>query len=318
MTFPSVWQISSGRGIGSHAQVFLDHSIALMGPGDAGPWTPSRYLENGPALANLHRFAEEASPGDILLLKTGNETVSAIGIVASAYMYLEGFDDVNGQDLQHARRVRWAPLAAPHVFSDQDLGPHRTGFFRVLREEAIDFARRFLNSPPTDWQEAQLPTLPPEEQPLDRIPPELDAIVAEAADFVPLVRDVEAFGVWPSEDELIAHFVVPFLRALGWPLERIAVQWRRIDVAVFRGMPRSQENCHLVIEAKQLGAGVEGALEQARGYVHALGLPVDPVVTDGIRYRMYDSARNFEPKAYANLFRLKAPATRLFDLMRRP
>ena len=52
------------------------------------------------------------------------------------------------------------------------------------------------------------------------------------------LQDRQAFGEAASEDELIAHFVVPFLRALGWPPERIAVQWRHIDVAVFMALPR--------------------------------------------------------------------------------
>jgi hypothetical protein len=30
----------------------------------------------------------------------------------------------------------------------------------------------------------------------------------------------QAFGESPSEDELIAHFIVPFSRALGWVPER--------------------------------------------------------------------------------------------------
>jgi hypothetical protein len=125
------------------------------------------------------------------------------------------------------------------------------------------------------------------------------------------------FGEPPSENELVSHFVVPFLRALGWPPERIAVQWHRIDVAVFRALPRTPENCHLVIEAKRFGAGVEGALEQAKGYVEVLGLPRDVIVTDGIRYRMYASQRGFEPLAYANLARFKQPATALFERMHR-
>ncbi|HBL27435.1 MAG TPA: hypothetical protein DD490_11425, partial [Acidobacteria bacterium] len=89
------------------------------------------------------------------------------------------------------------------------------------------------------------------------------------------------------------------------------------DVAVFRALPRTPENCHLVIEAKRLGAGVEGALEQAKGYVATLGLHRDVIVTDGIRYRMYAGDR-FEPVAYANLARLKRPATELFARMQRP
>ena len=74
----------------------------------------------------------------------------------------------------------------------------------------------------------------------------------------------------------------------------------------------------MVIEAKRFGAGVEGALEQAKGYVEALGVPRDIVVTDGIRYRMYAGNRGFEHVAYANLTRLKRPAAALFARIRRP
>ena len=87
---------------------------------------------------------------------------------------------------------------------------------------------------------------------------------------------------------------------------------------MFRALPRIPENCHLVIEAKRLGAGVEGALEQAKGYVEALELPRDVVVTDGVRYRMYDAEHAFRPLAYANLARLKQPAAELFARMQRP
>jgi hypothetical protein len=72
-----------------------------------------------------------------------------------------------------------------------------------------------------------------------------------------------------------------------------------------------------VIEVKRLGAGVEGALEQAKRYVKALGMPRDVIVTDGIRYRMYAGDRGFEPVAYANLARLKKRAGDLFALMQR-
>ena len=81
---------------------------------------------------------------------------------------------------------------------------------------------------------------------------------------------------------------------------------------------RTPENCHLVIEAKRLGADVEGALNQAKRYVEALGLPRDVIVTDGIRYRMYAGGHGFAALAYANLARLKQPAADLFARMQRP
>ena len=320
MTEPAfaVWQISGGPAARAFAEVFLRHGVALIGPGDTGPWSRERYAHDFALQGFVGRFAEEIAIGDVLLLRTGIATISAVGIVASDYLYLEQFDDVNGWDLQHARRARWCTLAVKHDFLAQVFGASPTRCSRVFQAEALDFAERFRKSPPTHWQTAPLPALPAEEPPLDRVPDALQGIVAQAADLVPLLQDDQAFGEHPSEDELIVHFVVPFLRALGWPPERIAVQWRRIDVAVFRALPRTPENCHLVIEAKRLGAGVEGALDQAKGYVEALGLSRDVIVTDGIRYRMYAGERGFAPVAYANLARLKQPAADLFARMRRP
>jgi hypothetical protein len=297
--------------------VCLKHGVALVGPGDAGPWTPERgdsEFEGG----FVRRFASEVVSGDVLLLRTGLATVAAVGIVVGDYLYVNAFDDVNGWDLQHARRVRWCPLPEAHVFVGAAFGANPPRCSRVWGQDVVEFAERFLRSPPTYWQTAPLPELPAEEPPLNHVPEALRGIVAQAADLVPLFQHVPSFGEPPSEDELIAHFVVPFLRSLGWPPERIAVKWRYIDVAVFRALPRTPENCHLVIEAKRLGAGVEGALEQAKGYVQALGIPRDVIVTDGMRYRLYAGDHGFVPMAYANLARLKKPAAELFARMQRP
>ena len=129
-------------------------------------------------------------------------------------------------------------------------------------------------SPPTDWQAGALPGLPEEESELETPPGELRDIVAQVHDLAGLYWDGDAFGERPMEDELVAHYVVPFLRALGWPVERIAIKWRNIDVCVFSALPRTPENCYYLIEAKRLGAGVEGALEQA-----SRARPVAPVAT---------------------------------------
>jgi hypothetical protein len=180
-----------------------------------------------------------------------------------------------------------------------------------------EYVGKFLASPPTHWQEASLPELPVEEPAPERIPASLEGIVAQAQDLASLFEDRLNFGDLPMEDELVAHFVVPFLRALGWSPERIALKWRFIDVAVFLALPRTPQNCRFIIEAKRLGSGVESALEQAKGYVESLGVPCDVIVTDGIRYRMYASERAFAPIAYANLIRPKQSAAKLFDRMRR-
>jgi len=313
----AVWQVSAGPASRTYADIFFKYGVALVGPGDAGPWTSERD-DNEFDGGFVRRFANEVAAGDVLLLRTGLATIAALGLVVGDYLYVNAFDDVNGWDLQHARRVRWCRLPAQHLFAGAAFGANPSRCSRVWNQDVVNFAARFINSPPIHWQTAPLPELPAEEPPLDDVPDALQGIVAQAADLVPLFQHVQSFGEPPSEDELIAHFIVPFLRALGWPPERIAVKWRYIDVVLFRALPRTAENCHLVIEAKRLGAGVEGALQQARGYVETLGTPRDVIVTDGIRYRMYAGDLGFEPIAYANLVRLKKRAADLFARLKRP
>jgi hypothetical protein len=312
----SFWQLAGGPASRPYADVFLKHGVGLIGPGDAGPWKLERSddeFEGG----FVRRFASEMQIDDAVLLRTGIATIAAVGLVASDYLYLNQFDDVNGWDLQHARRVRWSKLPKEYTFDTAVFGANPTRCSRIWNEEVKDYAERFLNSPPTHWQAGPLPELPQEEPDLEDLPVFLEGLVAKANDLIGLYWNRQYFGDLPTEDELVAHFVVPFLRNLGWPTERISVKWRRIDIAVFKSLPRTPENCRFVIEAKRLGTGVEGALEQAKGYVKELGVPCDIIVTDGIRYRMYVCDREFEPVAYANLVRLKRSAVTLFDRMRR-
>jgi hypothetical protein len=318
----AIWQLAGGPASRPYADVFLRHGVGLIGPGDPGPWSQERndddFIDEQGAIGSfVRRFASEMQLGDLVLLRTGIAAIAAVGIVASDYIYLNQFDDVNGWDLQHARRIRWSRLPEEYTFGTQVFGANPTRCSRIWTEEVKDYAERFMNSPPTHWQEAPLPALPAEEPDLDRVPLALEEIVAKAQDLARLFWDRQSFGDHPTEDELVAHFVLPFLRKLGWPPELIAVKWRRIDVAVFTSLPRTPQNCRFVIEAKRLGAGVEGALKQAKGYVESLGVLRDVIVTDGIRYRMYSCENGFAPVAYANLIRLKRSAEDLFGRMKR-
>ena len=313
----AVWQVSAGPTDRAYADQFVNHGVALIGPGDTGPWCSERSDEEFEG-GFVRRFAAELRVGDVLLLRTGLSTIQAVGLVASDYQYLPQFDDVNGWDLQHARRVRWFALPEPYDFGGRVFGANPPRLSRVQSEDVVGYANRFVRSPPTDWQARALPSLPAEEPTLRAPPTELQELVAQVHDLSALYWDTDAFGERPMEDELVAHYVVPFLRALGWPVERIAVKWRHIDVSVFSKLPRVPEHCHYLVEAKRLGAGVEGALDQAIGYVSALGIQCDVVVTDGIRYRMYEATQDFAPIAYANLARLKQSSLELFNRMRRP
>jgi hypothetical protein len=309
------WQISGGPVDRSYADVFLSHGVALIGPGYPGPWAPEMSddeFEGG----FVRRFAQEVEIGDVFLLRSGATTIRAIGLVASAYLYLPQFDDVNGWDLSHGRRVRWCVLPSEYSFETRVFGANPARLTRVGNPVVLDYAERFINSPPTHWQNAPLPTLPEEEPALTELPAFVQDLVARVHDLMRLYWDPDAFGDFPKEDELVAHYVVPLLHTLGWPVERIGIKWRDVDVCVFRDLPRTPESCQFIIEAKRLGAGVEGALEQAKGYLRNLRITRDIVVTDGIRYRMYSSEKGFAPVAYANLARLKPSALELFSRMK--
>lgn len=316
-----VWQIWAGPGTGAFATTYLLYGVALVGPPGPGRWSTERRDEDyrddeGTGGASVRRFAAEVRIGDAVMLRTGLDKLRAIGVVAGEYEYLEQFDDVNGWDIPHARRVRWFELPKEYSFDASVFGG-RHRFSRVLGKDGVGYTQRFLQSPPTAWQESPLPSLPQEEPPLHDFPESIRSLVGLAQDLHGLYWSAEHFGERPREDELIAHFIVPLLRSLGWPPELIAVKWRDIDVSVFSRLPRTPENCVLVIEAKRPGAWPEDALGQACEYVKKLGLPRNIVLTDGIRYHFCDCEHGFRRVAYANLARLKQSSTQLFDRIKR-
>ena len=311
---PCVWQVSGGPVDRPYAEVFLQYGVALIGTG-GGAWRPRHSHTGGRGF--LRRFVEELQVDDLVLLRTAVDTVAAVGLVASDYEYLEPFDDVNGWDLRHGRRVRWYRLPEPYCFAAAVFGANPTRCSRVQTPEAVNYARSFLASGLAHWQQEQLPPIPTVEPLLDEVPEELRDVVGLAWDLAGLYGDEERMGDAPNENEMVAHFVVPLLRALGWPPENIGVEWRRVDVALFEALPRSPGSCRFVIEAKRLGTGLEGARKQAEDYVARLGVSRDVVVTDGFRYRAFDCERGLEPVAYANLARLKQSSLALFDELRR-
>src|SRR3990167_6402606 len=91
---PAIWQISGGPAARSYADVFFKHGAALIGPGDAGRWTPERDDSDFDG-SFVRRFASEVAPGDLVLLRTAIATIAAVGLVAGDYLYLNAFDDVN-------------------------------------------------------------------------------------------------------------------------------------------------------------------------------------------------------------------------------
>lgn len=313
---PTVWQVSGGPSDRPYVDVFLKYGVALIGPGMPGEYSEQRYGQDSDGRV-ICRFANDIKVGDVLILRSGRNQVLAMGVVASEYQYREQFDDVEGWDLQHCRRVHWLELPEPYSFEAAVFGANPARFSGVNSDQVIEYAMSFFSSGLDNWRQVSLPALPNIEPDLVDVPAELHDVIGMVQDLSMLYWTESALGGDPNENEMVAHFVVPFLRALRWPVENIAVEWRNIDVALFEELPRTPANCRLVIEAKRLGTGLAGARVQARDYVNMLGVERDLLVTDGFRYELYACDQEFTRVAYANLERPKQSSARLFDWLRR-
>ena len=313
-----IWQISAGPANRSYADVFLSYGVGLIGPGDSGPWKlgeEDARFEGG----FVRRFASEMQIGDVVVLRTGVDRIRAVGVVASDYQYLESFDDVNGWDLQHARRVRWQRLPEEYVFSGGVFGSNAARCSRVRNEEVVDYARRFVGSGLTRWQEAPLPTLPPVDAPLE-----------EGAARARRRRrpwsatwrvSTETRSGWGTRRPRTRRSRISSFRSFGRlagrrsasPSSGGASTWRSSTHCLARPRPAA-----LSSRPSVLAPALEGARKQAKAYVETLGVPREVVVTDGFRYRMFSCEGDFAPVAYTNLARLKESATDLFTRLRRP
>jgi len=158
----AVWQISDAPIAHGDGNLFVDHGLVLLGPGSAGPWSPGRDDAQCDGAAT-RRLATEVQLGDIVLLRSGRSRLIAVGLVASEYLHLPQFADVNGWDLGQARRVRWTLLPDPYDFGKAVFGGGSRPFGPVADPDVIATARQIVAGPLDQWQSAPLPPLPPGE-----------------------------------------------------------------------------------------------------------------------------------------------------------
>ena len=140
----------------------------------------------------------------------------------------------------------------------------------------------------------------------------IDALVARMSDLIRIATWYERTGETPSEHETVAYLAIPLLRALGWTPQRMAVEWNRIDIALFGKMPREDKNLVITVEAKRRNNSCLSAQSQAGDYAEKDGREqcTRLIVTDGIRYGVFIRNKNNDdpfqkrPLAYLNLGRL--------------
>lgn len=318
----NLWQHAAGDNDRNYVDLCLKWSVLLNGPGHLGPWPDCRQplREEGwtpKKLTGLQRFCEGMCEGDIVVLRTGTNTVHAVGEVVGEYAWCDAFGDVDGWKLQHVRRVRWLWIG-PRTFDTYALKLGDTT--QSLGDGAV---RDWLESlEPNQPANTVLPALPyltgGSKIDYARISEFLfDRGVASASisrlmdEIGELTRIARWYGraesKHPSEHETVAYLVVPLLRALGWTPQRMGIEWNYLDAALFDSLPRSDETLQVVVEAKRMDKSCLSAKGQAAGYAEKRPGCRRLIVTDGIRYGVYVKAGHgeFELYAYLNLSRLR-------------
>ena len=241
MSGRAVWQVSAGPTDGSYADEFVNHGVALIGPGDAGPWHSERSDEEfeGPW---VRRFATELSIGDALLLRTGLTTIHAVGLVASDYQLPAAV-----RRRERMGSATWQTRAlVPDCWNRttstaQSLVPCPPRLSRVQSQDVVGYTKQFVQSPPTEWQTRALPSMPVEEATLEAPPAELHQPCRSGSRPVGTLlgtRDVLRGAPHGGRTGRTLRRSL-FCGHLGWPAERIAVKWRHIDVSVFSELPRT-------------------------------------------------------------------------------
>jgi hypothetical protein len=321
----TIWQQAAGDTDRNYVDLCLKWGVILNGPAYAGPWPKSRekLLANGCSprkLTDLWRFAEQMADGDLVVLRLGTSSVFAVGKIVGDYEWCSEFGDIDGWDIQHVRRVRWLweSPKEPQVFKTYALrqGDTTQRLDSPIIEEWL--SNLYI---PAEMYERKLPELPDERSAQDIKFDDIsgflfdhgvasDSIAKLLADIGELVRIAKWYQrtSMPSEHETVAYLVIPLLRALGWTPQRMAVEWNRVDIALFERLPRDDHNLTVVVEVKKMKASCLTAISQAQAYTQGKTGCRRLIVTDGLRYGVYtcNEVDQFVLSAYMNLTRLRS------------
>jgi len=314
----TLWQVGAGDTNRSYGDLCIRHDVMIVGPGDPGAYEETLYAKSDSIL----RFCKNAHRNDIVLLRLGTGEVLAAGEIADDCVeWLDAFGDVDGWDLQHVRRVRWFPNTA-HSFPTKTFGGQvRT--FAAVNHAAVRSWVEGLHTAEADGKRklAQLPTAGPYLDPIElgrRL--FIEGLSSEHVDtLTTTLESLQRVASWywnktkrpegrPSEQETICYLVIPLLLSLGWSQQTAAVQWKCVDVALFRGMPQTDATLACVLEAKLLGSSVFSPVGQAREYALRTGRESCDrlIVTDGIRYALHRRSGNtFNLVAYLNILNMR-------------
>ncbi len=334
ITGRQIWQIAAGDGIErAYPDPLLKWDIVAVGPGEYGRWPENidkcREERGDAQVRILERFVSGIQVGDVVVLRLGKCAVYGVGLVESDYQWFDDMGDVDGWDLQHCRRVRWvwkySATKGPKTFPEGVLrwgdtvqkatSPALTAWLDEIPGTSMKRPLVELPNSCIDGQRLRVVELNEISQFLyDRgvAADDIDALTSRMTD---LVRTASWYGrakVQPAERETVAYLVVPLLRSLGWTPQRMAIEWNRIDIALFDALPRADSNLVAAVEAKKRNRTCFTSSTQVFGYASQPGRErcLRAVSTEGLGYSVFRrrASGGFEsaPEAYLNLTRLVA------------
>lgn len=333
----TIWQIAAGDGARDYTDLFLRYDVMLIGPG-----TPGNYNVKPEAYQKEHMnnqiksFCQNPKSGDLVLLRYGH-VVKAVGLIPDApddtYFWSDLFEDILGWDLQHVRRVIWDSSA----ISILNQGPEglfsnykQQSTFTAVHESRITSLETQLKSHMQKRPLLPLPKIAGGIFTEDELGMQLfDAGLANNAvdDVIKAIFRIQRLSNWysnnnspgrPSEHEIVAHMIAPLMLGMGWSEQLLAIEWKKVDLAFFKGTPTTKDNCIMICEAKRPNQSLTSAYEQAIGYVQTRNLIncETIVTTDGTRLFMYkktNSRWKDEPDGYVNLLQIRHENVFPFD-----
>jgi len=319
-----VWQQAAGDTDRDCSDLCLEWDVILNGPGAAGPWPEciDRLDDLGVSarkISDLRRFCEKMQNGDYVVLRLGTSLILGVGQVIGDYQWREEFGDIDGWDLEHVRRVRWLwkhggdPKRFPTYTLKQGDTTQRLDSDEVmdwiagLKVSAGDAKRRLTSLPDcTGVEEVSLETISDFLFDHGVASGSIGHLLDEMGELVRIAKWYQRSSA-PSEQETVTYLVAPLLRALGWTPQMMAIEWNKVDLALFGRLPRENHSLSVVVEAKKMNASCLSAASQAESYARGNPNCRRLIVTDGLRYGVYvkNRSRGFQLHAYMNLTNLK-------------
>ncbi len=240
-----IWQQAAGDADRNYVDICLEWGVILNGPASLGRWPDyknDQYMKPRKRM-NLSQFCEEMEVSNLVVLRLGTSKVYAVGEIVGGYEFHEEFNEFDGWDIGHVRRVRWLwkYKNGPEEFPTFTLNWGDTT--QPLNESKSHLVIKWMKSLDVSETVGQpkLKDLPSKNDNARNIEIEetsdclFDEGVASSSlsNLLNEIGELIRFAKWyyrgnqpPSENESVYYLVVPLLRALGWTPQRMAIEWK--------------------------------------------------------------------------------------------